>query len=75
MNTHLNPNKESDSVFKVISVLFFISIILMAGSILFETNPLEQKSVFEKPLKIKGGSSEHTSFSLHFSKGVEIQKM
>ena len=73
MNTHLNPNKESDSVFKVMSILFLVSMILMVGSIFFDTNPFEQKSVFEKPLKVNGVSSETITFSPNFSK-AEIQR-
>ena len=75
MNTHLNPNNEANSVFKVISVLFFVSVILMVGSILFETNPFEQKPIFDNPLKVNGELSEKTSFSLHLSEGIEIQRI
>ena len=74
MNTHLNPNKESDSVFNAISVLFLVSIILMAGSILFETNPFEQKSVFDKPLKLNGGIYDKIAFPPFFSEDVVIQR-
>ncbi|MDX1442003.1 MAG: hypothetical protein R3237_06055 [Nitrosopumilaceae archaeon] len=74
MNTHLNPNNESDSVLKVISVLFFVSIVLMLGSMLFEINPFEQKSVFDKPLKLNGVIYDKIAFASIFSENVVIQR-
>ena len=55
MNTYQYPNNEWNTFTRILSIMFIVSLVLMVGGYLFETITFENKSAFDKPLKVNAG--------------------